>query len=90
MLGFAWFYSSELGLFNGLQRIQIKKFLLNSRRARGFLGRMAGFRRLVEVSMDSAYRKENVVIVVTEFLETPKAQSGYNSRIQAGLQDDFV
>jgi len=23
-LGFAWFYSSELGLFNGLQRFQIK------------------------------------------------------------------
>jgi hypothetical protein len=25
MLGFAWFYSSESGLFKGLQRIQIKK-----------------------------------------------------------------
>ena len=24
MLGFIWFYSSESGLFNGLQRIQIK------------------------------------------------------------------
>ncbi len=27
MLGFAWFYSSETGLFNGLQRFQIKIFL---------------------------------------------------------------
>jgi hypothetical protein len=25
LLGFIWFYSSETGLFNGLQRIQIKK-----------------------------------------------------------------
>jgi hypothetical protein len=24
-LGFAWFYSSESGLFNGLRRIQIRK-----------------------------------------------------------------
>jgi hypothetical protein len=27
LLGLAWFYSSESGLFNGLQPIQIKKFL---------------------------------------------------------------
>jgi hypothetical protein len=25
MLGFAWFYSSESGLFNGLRRIQTRK-----------------------------------------------------------------
>jgi hypothetical protein len=28
MLGFAWFYSSESGLFNGLQRFQIRNSLL--------------------------------------------------------------
>jgi hypothetical protein len=27
LLGFAWFYSSESGLINGLQRIQIRIFL---------------------------------------------------------------
>jgi hypothetical protein len=32
LLGFSWFYSSESGLFNGLQRIQIK---IRSARARG-------------------------------------------------------
>jgi hypothetical protein len=28
-LGFAWFYSFELGLFNGLQRFQIKILLIH-------------------------------------------------------------
>jgi hypothetical protein len=31
-LGFAWFYSSESGLFNGLRRIQIKKSLFGLKR----------------------------------------------------------
>jgi hypothetical protein len=29
LLGFAWFYSSESGLFNGLRRIQIKNPIMS-------------------------------------------------------------
>src|ERR1700722_11272080 len=36
LLGFIWFYSSESGLFNGLQRIQIKISLPVSGVERGF------------------------------------------------------
>src|SRR5208282_1956936 len=42
-LGFAWFYSSESGLINGLQRIQIKIFLLTPSPCRQAL-RMARLR----------------------------------------------
>jgi hypothetical protein len=47
MLGFAWFYSSESGLFNGLRPIQIKNSLLSRvvrEKSRGSASHLVGLR----------------------------------------------
>ncbi len=63
-LGFAWFYSSESGLFNGLQRFQIRNSLLACLLAAGCPARAQGLRvsnRRPDIdSTDSDFLKEFV------------------------------
>jgi hypothetical protein len=50
-LGFPWIPLAESGLFNGLQRIQGKKFSpFASAAARPIIGRLVGFRHLLKLA----------------------------------------
>jgi hypothetical protein len=57
-LGFAWFYSSESGLFNGLRRFQMKKFCWPQVTVAIVLATRDLSCRLEEHSTDSDFRQE--------------------------------